>query len=157
MSHGTTGRARAVAAGWLVLLSVDAVLLALLELFFLPLRLDGTLLPRFGDVPFPIVVVLAVVTTPWLVSAASRLGERRLGMVPLVVWVLTVLVVGVAGPGDDHVLLADLRTLLLLGGGAVPAALVLGGVLGRAARESLGASSSEQSKRTRPGSTPTRR
>nr|WP_228726395.1 MULTISPECIES: hypothetical protein [Prauserella salsuginis group] len=144
-------------AAWLVLLSVDAVLLALLELFFLPIRLDGTLLPRFGDVPFPIVVVLAALTTPWLVAAASRLGERRLGMVPLGVWVLTVLVVGIAGPGDDHVLVADLRTLLLLACGALPAALVLGGVLGRAARDANRRKSSVQEKRTGPSPTPTRR
>lgn len=135
-----------------MLLSVDAVLLALLELFFLPLRLDGTLLPRVGALPFPIVVVLAALTTPLLVSAASKLGERRLGMVPLAVWVLTVLVVGVTGPGDDHVLIADLRTLLLLGCGAVPGALVLGGVLGRAAREASGRTPSE-----RPRPSPTRR
>lgn len=151
------GPAPARTAAWLALLSLDAVLLALLELFFLPLRLDGTLLPRVGDAPFPIVVVLAALTTPWLVSAASRLGERRLGMVPLVVWVLTVLVVGIAGPGDDHVLIADLRTLLLLGCGAVPAALVLGGVLGRAARESRDRASSAPGKPSRPSPTPTRR
>lgn len=156
MNDRRPARAWTGTAACLVLLSIDAVLLALLELFFLPLRLDGTLLPRVGDVPFPIVVVLAALTTPWLVSTASRLGERRLGMVPLVMWVLTVLVVGITGPGDDHVLIADLRTLLLLGCGAVPAALVLGGVLGGGGRES-GPSPSAPAKRTRPSPTPTQR
>ncbi|OLT42074.1 hypothetical protein BJF85_23600 [Saccharomonospora sp. CUA-673] len=118
------------------LLAIDAALLALLELFYLPLRLDGNILPRVGDLPFPIVIVVAAVTTPWLVSIASGLGNRKLGMIPLLVWLVTILVVGVTGPGGDLVLIGDVRTLLLLACGALPAGLVLGGVLGRDARES---------------------
>lgn len=132
----SAGRSRGRRAAMLVLLSVDAVLLAVLELFFLPLRLDGLVLPRLGDVPFPVAVVVAAVTTPWLVSVASGLGNRRLGMVPLLVWLVTMLVVGVAGPGGDLVLVGDVRTLLLLICGALPGALVLGGRLGRATRDS---------------------
>lgn len=128
----------ASAASWsrglpmVLLLSVDAVLLATTELFFLPLRLDGVILPRLGDVPFPVSALVAVVTTPLLVTTAERLASRRLAMVPLLVWLVTLLVLGVQGPGGDTVLLVDWRALLLLAGGALPAAVALGGSLARA-------------------------
>src|SRR5205807_1216407 len=48
-------------------LLVDAALLAMVELFFLPLRFDGELLPRLYGWPFPITILLAAVTTPLLV------------------------------------------------------------------------------------------
>lgn len=116
---------------WVVLavLVVDTVLLATLELFFLPLRLDGTLLPRLDWIPVPITVLLALVTTPVLVSSAGRLVHRRAAFAPLVVWVLTVLVLGLFGPGGDLVLIQDWRALLLLAAGALPAAMALGGAL----------------------------
>jgi hypothetical protein len=122
----------------LVLLVADAVLLALLELFFLPLRLDGTLLPKLGDFPMPITVVLAVITTPMLVSQTTKLVRPGLSWIPLLVWVLTLLVVGLGGPGGDVVLLPDWRTLLLLGGGLLPGAVALGGGLGRAEKGGKG-------------------
>jgi hypothetical protein len=120
---------------WLLaLLVADAVLLALVELFFLPLRLDGTALPKLGDFPVPVTVLLAILTTPWLVSQTSKLVRPGLSWLPLLVWVLTLLVVGIAGPGGDVVLLQDWRTLLLLGGGALPGAAALGGHFGAAIR-----------------------
>jgi len=106
----------------LVLLVVDAVLLALLELFFLPLYVGGT-------VPFPVTVLIAAVTTPLLVRLAGRLVTPRAAFAPLVTWVLVVVVVGLFGPGGDLVLLLDWRALLLIAGGALPAAMSLGGVL----------------------------
>jgi hypothetical protein len=115
----------------LAVLIVDAVLLATLELFYLPLRLDGLTLPRLGDVPVPVTVLLAAATTPLLVTQAARLGRARVAMLPFVVWFLTLVVLGLFGPGRDRVLLLDWRGLLLLAGGALPAAMVLGGVLGR--------------------------
>ncbi|EID55253.1 hypothetical protein AB8O38_20695 [Saccharomonospora xinjiangensis] len=117
----------------IVLLSVDAVLLATLELFYLPLRLDGVVLPDAGDAPLPLSALVAAVTTPLLVTTAERLASRRLAVVPLLVWFLTLLVLGVAGPGGDNVLLIDWRALLLFAGGALPAAIALGGSLGRTA------------------------
>ena len=117
----------------LALLAFDAALLGLLELFFLPLRLDGVVLPRLGDLPFPITIVVGAVTTPWLVSTTAKLVRPGLSWVPLLVWVLTVLVFGLLGPGGDILLLPDWRALLLLGASALPGALVLGGGLGRAA------------------------
>jgi hypothetical protein len=122
--------------GMLVMLVVDAVLLALLELFFLPLRLDGIVLPKLGDFPVPITVVLAAVTTPWLVLRTAKLVRPGLSWIPLVVWVLVLMVMGLFGPGGDLVLLQDWRALLLLAGGALPGALALGGRLASAVQAS---------------------
>ncbi|TQM81102.1 hypothetical protein FHX81_3463 [Saccharothrix saharensis] len=118
----------------LAAIGVAAFVLAVLELFFLPMRLDGTLLPRVDDLPFPITVVLAVVTTPLLVLAASRYAHRTVGAVsPLLVWVGTLLLFGVFGPGGDVVLLNDWRTLVLFAGGALPGAIAVGAHMGRTA------------------------
>lgn len=118
----------------LVVIAVAAFVLAVLELFFLPLRLDGTLLPRVGDLPFPITVVLAVVTTPLLVLAASRHARRTVAAVsPLLVWIGTLLLFGLFGPGGDVVLLNDWRTLVLFAGGALPGAIAVGAHMGRQA------------------------
>ena len=111
------------------LLLFDSVVLAIVELLFLPLRLDGYLLPDIGDFPFPITALLAALTMPLLVSVASRLTTRvGLAAAPLLVWILTLGVFGLAGPGGDTVLIEDWRSLLLLAAGALPAALTLGGV-----------------------------
>jgi hypothetical protein len=119
---------------WLFgLLLVDTVVLAVLELFFLPLRLDGVVLPKLGDFPFPLMVVVGVVTTPLLVWLTAKLVRPSLSFVPLVVWVVVLLGVGLFGPGGDVVLVQDWRGLLLLGGGAIAGALALGGGLGAAA------------------------
>ena len=76
--------------------------------------------------PFPITILLAAVSTPWLVrSAAELVGPRGVAALPLVVWVL-----GLGGVGGDVLLGVDWRSALLLGGGMIPAAVVLGRVLG---------------------------
>ncbi|KDN18520.1 hypothetical protein [Amycolatopsis rifamycinica] len=110
----------------LALLAVDTVLLALLELFFLPLRI--------GVVPVPVTVLVGAVTTPWLVWTTAKLVRPALSWVPLAVWVLVVFGVGLLGPGGDLVLIQDWRALLLLGASALPGAMVLGG----APRRTLG-------------------
>ncbi|RSD13383.1 hypothetical protein [Amycolatopsis eburnea] len=115
---------------FLLLLGFDTVLLALLELFFLPLRI--------GVVPLPVTVLVGAVTTPWLVSTAGKLVRPALSWVPLAVWVLVVFGVGMLGPGGDLVLIQDWRALLLLGASALPGALVLGGGLGRAVGRGAG-------------------
>lgn len=117
----------------LALFVVDAIVLALLEVFWLPLRFDGTLLPNLGGFPLPVTVVLGAISTPWLVSTTGKLVKPGLSWVPLVVWVLVVLGFGTLGPGGDQVLILDWRALLLLGASALPAAMVVGGGLGRAA------------------------
>ena len=71
----------------LLLLCVEAAVLAVLETMFLPLRFDGTLLPELRDWPFPIVIAVAVFTTPLLVSWAASLSERVLTAAsPLLSW-----------------------------------------------------------------------
>jgi hypothetical protein len=104
-------------------LVLDAVLLAALELFYLPLRLPAS----FGGLPVPVTVLLAGFTTPLLVASAARMAPRLLvAGAPLGAWLLTVLVLGLAGPGGDALLKADFRSLLLMAAGVVPSGVVLG-------------------------------
>lgn len=117
-----------------VLLLLDVVLLALIELFFLPLRLDGSLLPDAGGFPVPVTILVALATTPWLVSQTAKMFGARKALFPLLLWVLTLLVVAIAGPGGDQILVMDWRAFLLLAAGAFPGAMVLGSALGVAAR-----------------------
>lgn len=101
-----------------------AVLLAALELLFLPLRVAG--------VPLPLTILLAALTTPWLVHSAAALGgPPGLAAAPLVAWVTAVLVFGVAGPGGDVLLPAEWRSLVLLGAGIFPSSVLLGRALAR--------------------------
>lgn len=128
---------RALDAVILPMLLVDTMLLALLELFFLPLRFDGTLLPDLGGSPAPVMIVVAGLTTPLLVSQTARWSARMdmprgFASLPLLLWVLTVIVVGALGPGKDKVLVADWRALALIAAGTLPSAFVLGRALGRA-------------------------
>ncbi|MFI6101229.1 hypothetical protein ACIA8G_37270 [Lentzea sp. NPDC051213] len=108
-------------------------MLAVLESFFLPLRLDGTLLPRLGDLPFPVMIIVAVVTTPLLVSWAAGLSERVLAAAaPLLVWFGTIFALGFFEPGGvGQFFLDDWRLLLLIGGGALPGAVAVGAVMAR--------------------------
>jgi hypothetical protein len=120
----------------LILLCAETFVLAVLEVFFLPMRLDGTLLPRLGDVQFPITIALAIVTTPMLVLAASRLGTGlRVAALPLAVWAVTVFVILFFEPGGQYMVLDDWRTVMLFAGGALPGAVAVGAVMGRSVRE----------------------
>ena len=115
----------------LALLLVVAAILGFTELMFLPLRMDGAILPRLANVPVPASALVALVTMPWLSRAASDLSPRGLvSAAPLLVWLLVIGVFGLAGPGGDMVLIPDWRTLLLLAAGAFPAAMVLGSRVG---------------------------
>jgi hypothetical protein len=115
----------------LAFLMVDAVVLAVAELLFLPLRFDGFLLPYIlGGIVLPLSPLVAALTTPWLVSVAGRLSPKLLvAAAPLFAWLLAVAVFGMFGPGGDLVLVADWRSLLLFACGALPSAVVLGKVL----------------------------
>ncbi|TVT06942.1 hypothetical protein FNH07_18400 [Amycolatopsis bartoniae] len=111
-------------------LLLDTLLLATLELFFLPLRVGST-----GTVPLPVSVLVAILTTPLLVVLTGRLVHPRAAFAPLALWVLTIVVLGLTGPGGDLVLIQDWRGLLLIAGGALPAALALGGSLATPGRK----------------------
>jgi hypothetical protein len=115
----------------LAVLVVDAVVLAVVELLFVPLRLDGYLLPNaLGGLPLPLTALVAALTTPWLVRVAGTLSPKLLvAAAPLIAWILAVAVFGMFGPGGDLVLIADWRSLLLFACGALPSAVVLGKVL----------------------------
>ncbi|HUQ57935.1 hypothetical protein [Lentzea sp.] len=127
-----TGSARVLL---LLLLCVEAAVLAVLETMYLPLRFDGTLLPELGDFPFPVVIAVAALTMPLLVSWAASLSERVLtAALPLIVWFLTLMVFGYFEPGSTRetiVLLQDWRGLLLLAGGALTGAVAVGAVMAR--------------------------
>jgi hypothetical protein len=113
---------------FLALLVADAVVLAVVELLFLPLAFDGHVLPYIlGGLPLPLMPLLAAVTMPLLVTAAVRLSPRlTVASAPLVAWVLAVGVFGLAGPGGDIVLPADWRALLLFACGLFPSVVALG-------------------------------
>jgi hypothetical protein len=115
----------------LAVLVLDAVVLALLELLFLPLRFDGYLLPyTLGGTSVPASALVAALTTPWLVSVAARLSPKvMVAAAPLIAWILTVAVFGMFGPGRDMVLISDWRSLLLFACGSLPSAIALGKVL----------------------------
>lgn len=134
----TTARAGSALDGFaLSLLLINSVALAMLELFFLPLRFDGVILPDYGGAPAPVSVLVALVTTPWLVAQTARLAVRMDGpagfaALPLMLWFVTVIGIGLFGPGGDLVMPQDWRAIALLGAGALPSAVVLGRELARA-------------------------
>ncbi|HEX5407244.1 MAG TPA: hypothetical protein VFX16_33635 [Pseudonocardiaceae bacterium] len=126
----------------LVALVIDSIALALLEMFFLPLRFDGTLLPDWGSWPFPVTAAVALVTMPPLISRAAGVSSRLLvAGAPLWAWLITIGVVGVVGT-ENMVLVEDWRTLLLLACGAMPAAVALGNSLARKSIDRASASAS---------------
>ncbi|WP_018683996.1 hypothetical protein [Actinokineospora enzanensis] len=109
-----------------------SVVLGVFELFFLPLRLDGRVLPDVDALPFPITALVAGLTLPWLVTRASRIELRAtIAGGPLYVWLATLLLFVVVGPGGDVIVISDWRTLLLLAAGAFPATVKIGDVLAR--------------------------
>ena len=121
-----TAAGRAPAGLQIVGLATAAVVLAVLELLYLPAYV--------GRWPAPVSVLVAGLTTPWLVHVAALVSRRPLvAGAPLVVWLVTVFVVGTMGPGGDVLLPVNprslWRSLLLLIAGVIPAALVLGRAL----------------------------
>lgn len=114
----------------LVVLMLDAIVLAVVELLFLPLAFDGFLLPDLHGFPLPLMPLLAAVSTPWLVASAGHLSPRlAVAAAPLLAWIVAIAWFGMFGPGGDVLLTADWRALALFAGGALPAAVVLGRVL----------------------------
>ena len=105
--------------GAALLVTVLAAWLALVEVFWLPLRVFG--------VPVPVSVVAAVVGNLLLVGLAARLTGSRLGAVlPAVVWLVIAVAASLPRPEGD---------LLLVGGGVLgylSLAFLLAGVVAAA-------------------------
>ncbi len=104
-------------AGWL----------ALVEVFWLPLRVGG--------VPVPVSVVAAVAGNLALVAAAHRLsGSRLVAVLPALVWLVVALAAMVRRPEGDLVLVGSGSTgvaaMAFLLCGLLAAAVACGRVLG---------------------------
>jgi hypothetical protein len=120
------GRRAAAVAGWAVLAVVVPAWLALVEVFWLPLRA--------GQVPVPLSVLGAVVGNLLLVTAAHRRSRSRVvGVLPAVVWLVVAIAASMRRPEGDLVLtgggLAGGVNLAFLLLGVVAAALAVGRVL----------------------------
>jgi hypothetical protein len=113
-----TGR-RGSPAVWGLVFVVLSAWLALVEVFWLPLRI--------GLVPVPVSVLAAVVGNLMLVGGAHRLsGSRVVAVLPAVVWLTVAMAASIRRPEGD---------LILTGGGAagvVNLAFLLLGVLAAA-------------------------
>jgi hypothetical protein len=114
--------------GWSLAVVLVSGWLALVEVFWLPLRADG--------VPVPVSVVAAVAGNLLLVAAARWLsGSRVVALLPAVVWLVIVLGGAMRRPegdllitgGDAVTQVVNLAFLLL---GVVAAAFGVGRVLG---------------------------
>jgi hypothetical protein len=108
--------------GMLGLLLLDAILLGALGLVFTPLYI--------GSVPAPLGALVVILVLPWLVLRAAEIDPRTgVAASPLWAWLLTVLLLGLWGPGGDAMLPMAPSTvwmsLLLVGGGVVAGALAL--------------------------------
>ena len=105
--------------GGALLVTVLAAWLALVEVFWLPLRVFG--------VPVPVSVVAAVVGNLLLVGLAVRLtGSRLAAVLPAVVWLVIAVAASLRRPEGD---------LLLVGGGVLgylSLAFLLAGVVAAA-------------------------
>lgn len=122
--------------GWAVAAAVVAGWLAAVEVFWLPLRVEG--------VPVPLSVPAAVVGNLLLVTAAARLsGSRLVGVLPALVWLAVALAGSVPRPEGDLLITggttgssAVALSFLLLG--VVAAAFAVGRTLGGGARPPAG-------------------
>ena len=112
--------------GAALLVTVLAAWLALVEVFWLPLRVLG--------VPVPVSVVAAVVGNLLLVGLAARLTGSRLGAVlPAVVWLVVAVGASLRRPEGDLLLIGGgvlgFLSLAFLLAGVVAAAFAVGKVL----------------------------
>jgi hypothetical protein len=113
--------------GWAVAVVAVAAWLALVEVFWLPLRVGGVLVP--------VSVPAAIAGNLLLVGAALRLtGSRLIAVLPAVAWVVVVVAAMMRTPEGDLVItgrgtlgVIGLAFLLL---GVVAAAVAVGRVLG---------------------------
>jgi hypothetical protein len=121
-----TGRRVGELVGAAALAVAVAGWLALVEVFWLPLRLFGVLVP--------LSVAVAVTGNLLLVAGAHRLsGSRAVGVLPALTWLLVALAATVRRPEGDLVAVGSgglgVVTLAFLGLGVLAAAFAVGRVL----------------------------
>ena len=117
----------AAVTGWAVLAVAVSGWLAVVEVFWLPLRV--------GVVPVPLSVLAAVAGNVALVRLAHRLsGSRAVAVLPAVVWLVVALAATVRRPEGDLVLIGTGATgavgVAFLGAGVVAAAFAAARLLG---------------------------
>jgi len=116
----------AAAVGWGVLAVLTAAWLTLVEVFWLPLRIGGVLVP--------VSLLAAVAGNLLLVGAAHRLsGSRAVAVAPAVTWLVVVIGAMMRRPEGDLVLVgngtAGVLNLVFLLLGVTAAAVAVGGAL----------------------------
>ena len=121
-------RSRWRTVGWGLAAVVVSAELALVEVFWLPLRI--------GLVPVPVSVFAAVFGNLLFVGAAYRLsGSRLVGVLPALVWMAVALGATVRRPEGDLIItgggVSGVVNLAFLLVGVVAAAFAVGRVLGR--------------------------
>ena len=96
-----------------------AVLLLMLSVLLVAFQLMFQML-YIGPVPVPVGTVIAVVSLPWLVhTTVTEISPTTAGAAaPVLVWFVSVLVLGMFGPGGDVLLPGTWQSLLLLVAGA---------------------------------------
>ncbi len=104
------------------LIAVAAVQLAVLECFFLPLRI--------GSVPVPLSIPVAVLVNVGLPAVAYRLtASRAVAALPVLVWIAVVIVASVPRPEGDVIVTGTARGVAFLILGAVAGAYAVGRLL----------------------------
>ncbi|MCA0144400.1 hypothetical protein [Blastococcus sp. LR1] len=117
----------AATVGWGLLAVVVAGWLALVQVFWLPLRIGG--------VPVPVSIVGAVVGNVLLVRGAMLItGSRVVAALPAVVWLVVAFAAMGRRPEGDLVITNGNVNLAFLALGVLAAALSVGLVLGGASR-----------------------
>ncbi|RBY95974.1 hypothetical protein DQ237_12660 [Blastococcus sp. TF02-8] len=111
------------AAGWAVVAVVLAGWLAVVEVFWLPLRVGGVLVP--------VSVLAAVAGNVLLVHGARRVsGSRVVAALPAAVWLVVAVAAMSRRPEGDVVITQNGVNLAFLGLGMVAAVFAVGSVLG---------------------------
>lgn len=99
-----------------VLVGLAAVLLAVLECFYVNLRI--------GTTPVPIFQIVAVVGNLLLPVAMVRLtGIRGTAAIPGILWIVVALILATRGPGGDVVVPGNWQGVFLLLAGAAAAVI----------------------------------
>ena len=122
---------------WAALSVAAAAWLALVEVFWLPLRVDGVLVP--------VSVVAAVLGNVVLVEGTHLLsGSRIIAVLPAITWLVVAFGASFRRPEGDLVIVGGSQdlgvvSLVFLLCGVVAAAVAVGRVLARPAREPVSA------------------